>query len=212
MPEGSSLPSFIGDASTINADGGMKMLQPLDRRGFLRLGGASLGAAVLAVPTLDLLTARAGEFPGSEVSGPESAQVGLIYELQAAFHRAKTFQDIDLMMSLWADDGILNVQGNTSSPFVGTERLRAFWSGSGSFTHHRLSLVPSFKTQIRVEGETAWLYFECHDVGDFALATRAIVNDTFLAGTVAKNRDVWQFKEMTAGPSSPLSPAHFYFP
>lgn len=188
------------------------MVRSLDRRGFLRFGGASVGAAVLAIPAFDLVIAHAGEFPGSQVSGPESAQVGLIYELQAAFHRAKTFQDIDLMMSLWADGAVLNVQGNAGSPFVGADRLRAFWSGSGSFKHRRLSLVPSFKTQIRVNGETAWLYFECHDVGDYALATRAIVNDTFLAGTVAKNGEVWQFKEMTAGPSSPLSPAHYYFP
>ncbi len=33
--------------------------------------------------------------------GPESQQVGEIYQLQAAFHRAKTTQDLDLTMSLW---------------------------------------------------------------------------------------------------------------
>jgi hypothetical protein len=33
--------------------------------------------------------------------GPGSGAVGQIYRLQAAFHRAKTTQDIDLMMSLW---------------------------------------------------------------------------------------------------------------
>ena|SRR5215472_14746418 len=184
------------------------MTWSLSRRTFLRAGGA----AVIALPALDILAARAGEFPGSQVSGPESTQVALIYELQAAFHRAKTTQDIDLMMSLWADDGVLNVQGNAHSPFAGTDQLRAFWLGSGSFTHRRLSLVPSFKTQIDVDGDEAWLYFECHDVGDYDLSTRAIVNDTFLAGTVAKNGDVWQFRSMTAGPSSPLSPSHYYFP
>ena len=171
-----------------------------------------MGAAVLTIPALHLLTARAGEFPGSQVSGPESVQVGLIYELQAAFHRAKTTQDIDLMMALWADDGVLNVQGNANSPFVGSDQLRAFWAGSGSFTHRRFSLVPSFKTQIQVTGDTAWLYFECHDVANYDLSTRSIVNDTFLAGTLQKNATVWQFKEMTAGPSSPLSADHSYFP
>lgn len=186
------------------------MKQVFTRRGFLRFGGAALGAAV-TVPAMGMIAARAGEFPGSQVSGPESAQVGLIYELQAAFHRAKSTQDIDLMMALWADGSVLNVQGNMSSPFSG-DRLRDFWLGSGSFTHHRFSLVPSFKTQIRVEGGTAWLYFECHDVADFGVPARAIVNDTFLAGTLEKNGNIWQFKDMTAGPSSPLSIDHFYYP
>lgn len=188
------------------------MTWSLSRRGFLRFGGASVGAAVIASPVLGLLTARADEFSGSQVSGPESVQVGLIYELQAAFHRAKTTQDLDLMMALWADDGVLNVQGNANSPFRGADQLRGFWAGSGSFTHHRFSLVPSFKTQIRVDGDTAWLYFECHDVASFDTAARTIVNDTFLAGTLQKNGNIWQFKEMTAGPSSPLSVSHFYFP
>ncbi len=184
------------------------MKRLLNRRGFLTAGGA----AVLAIPALDVLVAHAGEFAGSQVSGPESAQVGLIYELQAAFHRAKSTQDIDLMMSLWADDAVLTVVGNANSPFSGADQLRTFWSGSGSFTHRRFSLVPSFKTQIRVDGDQAWLYFECHDVGDYDLATRSIVNDTFLAGTVQKNGAIWQFKSMTAGPSSPLSVTHYYFP
>ncbi|HKW71027.1 MAG TPA: nuclear transport factor 2 family protein [Candidatus Dormibacteraeota bacterium] len=184
------------------------MRQHFSRRKFLTMGTAAL----VALPAFDVLSARAGEFPGSQVSGPESVQVALIYELQAAFHRAKTTQDLDLMMSLWADDGVLTVQGNPNSPFVGTDHLRGFWAGSGSFTHHRFSLVPSFKTQIRVEGDAAWLYFECHDVANFDQTTRAIVNDTFLAGTLQKNGAIWQFKDMTAGPSSPLSVDHYYFP
>ena len=186
-------------------------MQTFNRRRLLRFGGASLGAAMLAAPGLNVLTARAGEFAGSQVSGAESAQVGLIYELQAAFHRAKSTKNIELMMSLWADDGTLTVLGNSSSPFTG-EKLRAFWSNSPSFTHRRFSLVPSFKTQIRVNGETAWLYFECHDVADYDLSTRSIVADTFLAGTLQKNANTWQFKEMTAGPSKPLSVDTYFFP
>lgn len=92
--------------------------------------------------------------------------VGEIYKLQAAFHRAKTTQDINLMMSLWAIDGTLNNQGDPKSPYIGFDDLTSFWLNSGSFTHRRFSLVPSFKTQIQVDGHQAWLYFECHDVGD----------------------------------------------
>jgi hypothetical protein len=72
--------------------------------------------------------------------------------------------------------------------------------------------VPSFKTTIEVDGRDAYLYFECHDVGDYDLATRAIVNDSFLAGTLRHIGGDWLFFDMTAGKSSLLSPDHYYFP
>jgi ketosteroid isomerase-like protein len=113
----------------------------IDRRELLRKGmaGTALGAAALALPGL----ARADASAGSA----ESVQVGEIYQLQAAFHRAKTTQDLDLMMSLWAVDAVLVNQGDSNSPYAGTDAIRAFFAGSGSFTHRRLSLVPSFKTR-----------------------------------------------------------------
>ena len=138
--------------------------------------------------------------------------MGEIYELQAAFHRAKTTQDLNLMLSLWDVDGTLTNLGDPNSPYIGADRLSFFWSQSGSFTHRRFSLVPSFKTQIRVQGNIAWLYFECHDIGDYDLATRFIASDTFLAGTVRNTGGRWVFFDMTAGKSFPLSPDHYYFP
>lgn len=174
----------------------------ISRRDLLRRGavGGAVGLAALAVPGLSLAD------PG------ESVQLGEIYQLQAAFHRAKSTQDIDLMVSLWAVDGVLNNQNDPNSPYVGSDELRAFWLQSGSFTHRRFSLVPSFKTQIDVHGNDAWLYFECHDVGDYDLATRFIANDSFLAGTVSNVAGNWVFANMTAGKSSPLSVDHYYFP
>jgi len=148
----------------------------------------------------------------AQVSGPESAQVGQIYQLQAAFHRAKTTQDIDLMMSLWDEDGVLNVQGDPTSPYIGFDRLKSFWESSGSFKQRRFSLVPSFKIQIDVQGNQAWLYFECHDVGSFDLASRLIAADTFLAGTLRHADGKWVFLDMTAGRALPLAVDHYYFP
>jgi hypothetical protein len=172
----------------------------INRRTLLRTGltGTALGAAAWAIPGV----ARAGNPPGS----PESVQVAEIYQLQAAFHRAKTTQDLDLMMSLWAPDATLNVQGDPDSPYTGTGPLRAFWQSSGSFTHRRFSLVPSFKTRINVHGAQAQLYFECHDIGDYDLASRFIASDTFLAGTVRNLGGNWVFDDMTAGKSTLCRP------
>jgi hypothetical protein len=180
----------------------------LTRRDLLRTGagaGATLGIASLGVPGV----ARAGH-EGTDDEG--RGDVGEIYRLQAAFHRAKTRQDLELMMSLWAEEGTLVNQGDINSPYVGSDRLRAFWLGSGSFTHRRFSLVPSYKIQIDLHGHEGSLYFECHDVGDYDLPTRFIASDTFLAGTVRRIEGSWVFWYMTAGKAFPLSFEHYYFP
>jgi len=177
----------------------------ISRGKLLRMGaaGTAFGAAALAVPGL----ARA--------DAPESVQVAEIYQLQAAFHRAKTTQNLDLMMSLWAADATFTNNGTT---YVGSDQIKSFWQGSGSFTHHRFSLVPSYKTTIQVDGNQAFLYFECHDVGNFTTggfddpAFKTIVNDTFLAGTLRNLAGDWLFFNMTAGPSSPISYDTYYYP
>jgi ketosteroid isomerase-like protein len=142
----------------------------------------------------------------------QEADEGQIYELQAAFHLAKSTQDINLLMSLWAEDASLTIPGNPSSPFVGLDQIRAFLLTTGSFTHLRLSLVPSFKIQIDVHGDQAFFYEECHDVADFDLPTRSIASSTYLAGTLRKVWGKWLFWKMNGGSASPLSVNHYYFP
>jgi ketosteroid isomerase-like protein len=179
----------------------------ITRRDLLRKGmaGAAFGTAALALPGL------------AQADSPESQQVGEIYQLQAAFHRAKTTQDLDLMMSLWADDATF-VNTSNGHTYVGADQIRGFWQTSGSFTHHRFSLVPSFKTTIQVHGDQAFLYFECHDVGEFQSGSfgdptqKTIVNDSYLAGTLQHISGTWVFSYMTAGSSSPLSYSTYYFP
>jgi hypothetical protein len=75
----------------------------------------------------------------------------------------------------------LTISGDPNSPYVGFDRLKAFLLSTGSFTHRRLSLVPSFKIQIDIHGKEALFYEECHDVQDFDLPSRFIAADSFLA-------------------------------
>ncbi len=178
----------------------------IGRRKLMRsaLAGTAVGLAGVIVAPAWLVAAQ--------VEGP-SSPVGDIYQLQAAFHRAKTMQDIDLMMSLWAEDATFNSQGDPNSPYVGSDSLRGFWLNSGSFKTHRWSLVTRFKTQSSFPSDVeAWPYFGCHDVGDYDQTTRAIASDTFLAGTIKNIQGKWVFWDMTAGSSSPLSADHYYFP
>jgi len=161
------------------------------------MAGAAVGAAVLALPSL----------AAAQEDHQESVKTEEIHELQANFHRAKTFQDIDLMMSLWAEDAVFHFHGD----HVGLDQIKALFLSGGSFTNRRLSLVASFKMQIEVHGKEAFLYFECVDLGNYDTAP-FVASVLYLAGTVRKVGHEWRFSEMWGGPASPLSPDHYYYP
>lgn len=174
----------------------------MKRRDFSKIIMAVVGVG--GVEASNLVPAIANQ------NGQATAEVAKIYQLQAAFHRAKTAQDIGLMMSLFDANATLRIQGDARSPYVGADQLRAYWLNSGSFKNRRFSLVPSYKTRIAVSDNEATLYFECHDVADYDKPTRNIINDTFLAGTLRNVGGRWVFYDVSAGPSTPLSLDHYY--
>ena len=82
----------------------------MERRNFCRsMARITVGIGGLAGSTLLPLLADDHEGESVRVRAAE----GEIYELQAAFHRAKSTQDIDLMMSLWAEDASLTIPGQS---------------------------------------------------------------------------------------------------
>jgi ketosteroid isomerase-like protein len=170
------------------------------RRGALRLGMAGMAVTLADVMATNLSPVEA------QATGPDGDQLGEIYKLQAAFHQAKSHQDIDLMMSLWAPDASFNFNGDV---FSGADAIRAFFLGSGSWKYRRMSLVPSFKDQIRLDGDQAYLYFECHDVAltDESAATPAGTVVTHLTnfGTIRNLNGGWIFQTMQFGSATPLS-------
>ncbi len=171
----------------------------LTRRALLRGGAALSAAGAMALVLPDLARAEAINVSHG------SDQIGEIYELQAAFHRAKSHQDIDLMVSLWADDCTFTNAGTT---YRGKDAVHAFFLTTGSWLHRRLSFVPSFKDRVDVHGDTAFLYFECHDLD---LETGAIVTHLFNAGTIRNVAGHWLFQDMHFG-IAPVSVDATYYP
>jgi ketosteroid isomerase-like protein len=168
----------------------------ITRRDLLVRAGAvaAVGGTALSIPGF----AAASVSHGSE-------QIGEIYELQAAFHRAKSHQDIDLMVSLWTDDATVTFNG---IEYDGQDGIRSLFLNSGSWHHHRISLVASFKDQIDVQGDTAFLYFECHDVAlddDDVGPQGTIVTHLSNYGTIQNVAGSWLFWQMHFGSSAPLS-------
>ncbi len=170
------------------------------RRGLLRIGIVGTAATVAGLVHRNASPVRA------QASEPEGVKIGAIYQLQAAFHQAKSHQDIDLMMSLWATDATFSVGGNVLS---GADAIRAFFLGSGSWAHARMSLVPSFKDQIQVDGNQAYLYFECHDVAltdeSAAAPSGTIVTHLTNFGTIRNVEGNWVFQTMHSGAAAPIS-------
>ena len=120
-------------------------------------------------------------------------QIAEIYQLQAAYHAAVSgagvdsdakMQHLNDVLALWADDGVLAVGGTvysqkgvpgTPSCEPGALTLCDFYANAAPpFVLGRdwLSLSPSFKTTIDVQGNSADLYFECHFVD---VATRTYI-------------------------------------
>jgi hypothetical protein len=128
-----------------------------------------------------------------------NSQVAELYQLQAAFHRAATVHDpvdgdsaavidqrIRDMLSLWTDDGSLDLEaggardgnylgnGDPGDPSTcptpsGDPANRGtlctfFKYVAGSFqpANKFVSLAPSYKTTFDVHGKNATVYFECH--------------------------------------------------
>jgi hypothetical protein len=182
------------------------------RRGLLRQGTALglFGAAAFVVPRL--ASAQGGESVGQHAE---------ILDLFAAFHRAKSKQDLALMVSLYTDDCKLTNLGTTppSVFFSGKDALTTFWRGSGPFNHHRIALVTAFKDQAQVHGNTADFYFECHDVALESTDPGIIPGGApftlhgYNAGTLRKVKGHWLFDQTFTGPSPLALPADkIYYP
>jgi hypothetical protein len=130
------------------------------------------------------------------------ADVAALHDIQSRFHESVSGGgNIVELMSLWADDATFTAGGTTNR---GKDEIRAFFLKSGGFTHNWVSVSPTFKTRISVDGKTADIYFECHFVAWQANPQVVVTHGTF-EGTARKVRGHWLFWHITAG-VNPLTP------
>src|ERR1700751_2292492 len=52
-----------------------------------------------------------------------------LHKVEIAFHEAGTTKNLDLMLSLFADDAVLTAGGKT---YTGKDQIRRFWQGAGT--------------------------------------------------------------------------------
>jgi len=102
----------------------------------------------------------------------KKADLYAIDQIEATWHKAASMKDVDLMMSLWADNATFQIGPQTYS---GKDQIRTFFATKAApFKAGNIwvSDTPAYKIRITVSGNTGTLYFECHYVD---VATRKVV-------------------------------------
>ena len=122
--------------------------------------------AMLGVALAVLLTAcgGSGKKSAAEQQAQQQSDLYAIDQIERTWHKAASTQNVDLMMSIWADDATFNLGTET---LRGKAQIRAFWAHkAGPFQpgNHWVSDTPAYKVRITVSGDKGTIYFECHYV------------------------------------------------
>jgi SnoaL-like domain len=119
-----------------------------------------------------------------------------LHQVEIIFHTAASTKNLDMMMSLFADDASLQAGGKTWS---GKDQVRNYFATvAGSFQPQNqwAAYTPAYRIRFSVDGNRAHLYFECLYVDTKA---REIKAHTFSDDSLIRAGDKWLIKEMKAG-------------
>ena len=156
---------------------------------------------------LILAGAAAACSPAASTSTPDpglqrQADLYGIEQLEVIFHKAASSKDIELMMSIWADNATLVLGAQT---YTGKAEIRDFFlNKSGPFKPANTweGDTPAYKIVITIDGDKGTLYYECHFID---VATRAVASATASNQTVARINGVWLITNAVGG-TAILSP------
>lgn len=135
------------------------------------------------------------------------ADILAVRNIEATFHTAGSVlpnKDIDLMMSLYAEDAVLTDTAHQNKLYRGKEQVRSYWADiSGPFRpeHHWIGYTFVPRIRSHVTGDRATLYFEClwMDVDSNAIGAH-----TFAAMDAARVNGHWLVKGIKVGKADKL--------
>jgi hypothetical protein len=131
----------------------------------------------------------------------DGAQVAEVDQLLADFHGDLSYGgNMTAMLSLWADNGSLTLNGVANNGKAG---LQAFFASSGYFHNNWVSLAPEYKTQITVHGDTAEFSTQCVAT-DISVTPNVVKSVIQVTGVAEKVRGKWIFKSMNNTSPAPL--------
>jgi hypothetical protein len=133
-------------------------------------------------------------------SGNSAAQADLqrqadlyaIDQIEVNWHKAASLKDVDLMMTLWADNATFTVGTRT---LTGKDELRAFFTNEAApfkAENHWESDTPAYKIRTTVDGDKGTIYFECHYIDVDTREVKVVVGGD---NKVERINDKWVITE-----------------
>ena len=95
------------------------------------------------------------------------ADILAVRNVEIQFHQAGSVlpqKNIELMMSLYADDAVLTDTAHDNTVYKGKSEVRRYWETvSGPFRpdNHWIGYTPAMRIKAEANGDHATLYFEC---------------------------------------------------
>jgi SnoaL-like protein len=132
---------------------------------------------------------------GAMAANEENAEDFMqIHQIEITFHQAGTTKNLDLMLSLFADDATITSGGKS---YTGKEQIRRYWEAAGPFQPQNqwVAYTPAFRIKYDVQGNNAHLYFECLYVDKAANKIAAHTNSD---DTLIRVNGQWLIKDMKA--------------
>jgi ketosteroid isomerase-like protein len=130
------------------------------------------------------------------------ANLYLIDQIEAKFHRATSKHNLKLMMSLWAPGAVFNVDQQTLTGKAQIKHWFATENGAFMANHHWQSDTPSYKIKIHLNGDNATMYFECDYIDP---KTSMVVAVAGVTHTLQKIDGNWLITN-SAGSTATISP------
>jgi len=124
---------------------------------------------------LSLAACGSGRDAASQAALQKRADVLAIEQIEVNWHKASSTKDIDLMMSLWAEDATFTA-GTTT--YTGKAQIRDFFlTKAAPFKpeNHWVSDTPEYKLRVTVDGDRGTLYFQCHYVDVSTMELKNVV-------------------------------------
>src|SRR5438874_13306401 len=111
--------------------------------------------------TLFLVGCGGGSSPGLTAEQQRQLDSAAIEQIEVKWHEASSTKNVDMMMSLWADNATFTAGGQT---YTGKGEIRSFFATKAApfqSKNNWVSDTPAYKVRTTVDGDKGSISFEC---------------------------------------------------